>query len=797
MISFVLALLHAVAPIATAGAAQSQEPNACRTAAMHAGIAGSTAVRAPRVDTTLTIDGALDEGVWRCAAVLTGFSQYSPADGRAAEDSTHVLVWYSGTAIHFGVRAFAPAGTVRATLADRDRISNDDNVQILLDTFDDRRRAFMFAVNPLGVQTDGIRAELAGFFGGGPGGGGFNRATLGSADLSQDYIWQSKGRLTDWGYEVELRVPFKSLRFQGSDVQAWGIQVVRQTQRNNFQDTWTPALRGAASFLAQSGKLTGLTELHRGLVLDVTPVVTSLTTGRPTPEEGWTYGQDWELGGDVRWGVLPNITLNATANPDFSQVEADVGQIPGDVRFSLFFPELRPFFVESSEQFESPNRLVYTRQIVQPQAALKATGKVKGHDLAFLSALDARAASAGGDDTPWFNILRVRRDVAQNSNIGFTYTDRAEGSDWNRVASVDSRLVLKRLYAVELQAAGSMTELDGERRGGPLFTAVYDRTGRSFGFRYDLTGIHPEFETRSGFVNRTDFVRPQINNRYTYFGKRGARLEQVVNFLSLQGLWTWDEFWHGDQVLEARASLNSTFTIRGGWSASINPAVDGTRFDPRRYETYAVEQDLGGGVLDTVAFAVGARQATPGLSMRVSTPQYQKFGGSASVTLGQTAEFFETDEVDRFDVDLRADWRPTTQVRVSALYLHQRFDRARDGTRFSTQNVPRLRVEYQLNRAIFFRFVGQYENRERDALRDPASEGRILTRGADGVYRAAGEQNANTMRVDWLFSYVPVPGRVLYIGYGSSLREDDAFTFSEMQRTSDALFVKFSWLYRF
>jgi hypothetical protein len=797
VIPLLFAFLQAAATAAVPGApAGSASPPACSVSSRHSGLERATEVRPPRLDTTLVVDGALDEAVWQCAVVLTGFSQYSPADGRPAEDSTHVLVWYSGTAIHFGVRAFAPPGTVRATLADRDRISNDDNVQILLDTFDDRRRAFMFAVNPLGVQTDGIRAELAGFFGGGPGGGGFNRATLGSADLSQDYIWQSKGRVTEWGYEVELRVPFKSLRFQASDDQAWGIQVVRQTQRNNFQDTWTPALRGAASFLAQSGKLRGLSELRRGLVLDVTPVVTSLTTGRPDAQDGWTYTQNYELGGDVRWGILPNITLNATVNPDFSQVEADVGQIPGDVRFSLFFPELRPFFVESSEQFDTPNRLVYTRQIVQPQAALKATGKVSGFDLALLSALDAHAASATGEETPWFNILRVRRDVRQNSNIGFTYTDRMEGSDWNRVASLDSRFVLGKLYLLELQAAGSLTDVGSDPTGGPLFTAVFDRTGRSFGFRYDLTGVHPDFQTRAGFVNRTDFVRPQINNRYTWFGRRGARLEQVMSFLSLQGLWSWDEFWSGDTPLETRASLNSSFTIRGGWSASLTPAIDGTRFDPRRYTTYAVEETVGG-VLDTVAFTVGPKQATPSLSMRVSTPQYRRFGGSASVTMGQTPEFFETDEVDRLDLDVRADWRPTSQVRVSALYLHQRFDRARDGTRFSTQNIPRLRVEYQLNRAIFFRFVGQYENRERDALRDPASEGRILTLGADGVYRAADAQNTNTMRVDWLFSYVPVPGRVVYLGYGSSLAEDDAFTFSDARRTSDALFVKFSWLYRF
>jgi hypothetical protein len=777
-----------------AQAAQAQRAGSC-TPRSYSGLRSELDVSAPRIDTTVVIDGSLDESVWQCAALLHGFSQYGPADGRPAEDSTRVLVWYSGDAIHFGVRAFAPPGTVRSSLADRDRIANDDNVQILLDTFDDRRSALMFAVNPLGVQTDGIRAEFAGFSGGGPGGGGFGRATLGSADLSQDYLWQSRGRLLDDGFEVEIRIPFKSLRYQGTQPQSWGIQVVRHTQRNDFQDTWTPALRGAASFLAQSGRLTGLTEMHRGLVLEATPVVTSLTRGAPGADGSWHRNSTQEIGGDVRWGILPNLTINATANPDFSQVESDVGQIPGDVRFSLFFPELRPFFVDGSEQFETPNRLVHTRQIVQPVGALKLTGRLAGNNVALLSALDERSASGNGEDRPWFNILRVRRPFAGSSALGLTLTDREEGSAYNRVASIDSRLVLKRLYLVELQAAGSMTGGDGlDRRGGPLFTAVYDRTGRSFGFRYELTGVHPDFETRAGFVNRNDYVQPQANNRYTWFGRRGARIEQIQNFLQLEGLWTWDDFWKGTSPLETRASLNSSVTIRGGWSASLRPSIETFDFDPREYTDLGVIQGVDAPI---EPFVVGDRQTVPSLELSVNTPQFRRFGASASVTVGRQVEFFETDKVDRLDLDLSADWRPTSQVRVSAIYLHQRFDRVRDGTRFSTQDIPRLRVEYQLNRAIFFRFVSQYESLTRAALRDPRTGGPIFRRADDGSWTPVPSQESHTLRADWLFSYVPVPGRVIYVGYGSNLAGDEAFHLRDMHRTTDALFVKLSWLYRF
>jgi len=172
---------------------------------------GQTAVQPPRIEASITVDGALDEPAWRSAAVMTGFSQFSPQDGVAAVDSTEVLVWYSPTAIHFGIRAFEPHGAVRATLAERDKIQNDDYVQLLLGTFNDGRQATVFMLNPLGVQADGVLNET-----GQSGGAGFMAAMQSreSADLSPDFVFQSKGRVTPWGYEVEVRIPFKSLKYQ-------------------------------------------------------------------------------------------------------------------------------------------------------------------------------------------------------------------------------------------------------------------------------------------------------------------------------------------------------------------------------------------------------------------------------------------------------------------------------------------------------------------------------------------------------------------------------------------------------
>lgn len=767
---------------------------------VYSGKGGQLDVRAPKLEGTIAVDGLLDEAQWSQASILTGFSQFNPVDGRAAEDSTEVRIWYGADGMYFGIRAFAPAGTVRGTLADRDRIANDDHVMVILDTFNDRRRAFVFAVNPLGVQSDGIRSE-SGFsgFGGGRGGGAFtggsfSRAGLTNADLNQDMLWQSKGRITAEGYEVEVRIPFKSLRYQATSVQSWGINVVRQTQRNNYQETWTPAKRGSASFLSQSGQLSGLRGMDRGLVLDVTPVATSFTRG--SDEDGkWRYRTRQEAGGDVRWGVTPNMTLNATVNPDFSQVEADAGQIPGDVRFALAFAELRPFFVDGGEQFDAPGQLVYTRRIVQPVFATKLTGKLPNMDIGIMTALDGQEYSANGKDTPLFNIVRVRRDLGAQSNLGLVITDREEGKAFNRVVAFDGRIVHNREYTLAFQAGGSATGDGTDTRSAPLWEVSYDRTGRTQGFNYSLLGVHPDFQTTSGFVPRTDFVRPSVNQRLTRFGTRGAWLEQLQFFLSASALWPYKSFFRADPALEARLSLSNSLTIRGGWSVSVTPALETYAFDPRRYVSYRMER-VSSGVVDTVPFVVGSRVSVARAQARISTPQFRHFGASLTTTFGGDANFLETSKARRLDVNAALDWRPTPRARVSGLFLHQEIRRAEDNSLLLATNIPRVRTEYQLSRAIFLRFVGQYENRERAALRDARSGRPLLQANSDGVFAPVAATASNTLRVDWLFSFLPSPGTVVYVGYGSSLSEDDAFSFQDVRRTSDGLFLKFSRLWR-
>ncbi len=782
MLFALFSLLQLAGPVQpTPAAAQGAGPDA---PLVFSGRARALNVQAVKVDTTIAVDGVLDEAVWTRAAVLTQFSSYNPVDGRPAQDSIEVRLWYAADAIHVGVRAWAPPGTVRATLAERDKIANDDWVAISFDTFNDRRRAFTFAVNPLGVQADGIRSEQGGM-------PGISRAGLQRVDLTQDFVWQSKGRVLDDGFVVEIRVPFKSMRFQLGDTQDWGLQIVRQTQRSGFQDTWAPTSRANQAFQAQSGYLRGMSGMKRGLVLDVTPNAITRVNGTPRAN-GWGYTSSAEASTDVRWGVTNNFTMNGTINPDFSQVETDVGQIPGDVRFALFFPELRPFFVEGSEQFDAPNQLVNTRQIVQPLTAIKLTGKVPRTDVGLLSAVDAAAPSGDGIN-PVFNIVRLRRDIGDQSNAGVLYTNRTEGSRFNRVGGTDARFQFRRVYSVELRLFGSATRDGAGRRDGALWEVNSGRTGRSYGYRYGIAAISPGFETRSGFVNRSDFVRTSVNQRWTRFGKRGGWWDQQQQFFTGSTLWTYDDFQGRARPLEIRGSVDNSFVLRGGWRVNIIPELQSTGFDPRRYASVGTIAPVTG---DTVAFVTSERQQLFSTSISASTPQWRRMGATVTTTVGRETEFFETAAVSRRDVEGSLDLRPTPKVRIGVLLRYQQFDRVRDGTPFSTQFVPRLRVEYQFSRALFLRAIGQGELRRRDALRDPGTEQPLFLRQSNGTWTRRTAVRSLIGRADLLLSYLPSPGTVMYFGYGSAADASVTQRPYDAQRTSDGLFVKVSYLFR-
>ena len=753
-----------------------QQPQAA--AAGEAGVPGTGAPRVviPRLEgaaaESLAVDGNLDEPAWGTAARLTGFHQYRPSDGRPAEERTEVLVWYSPRAIHVGILAHdSDPGAIRATVADRDNLGNDDRVTLFLDTFNDRRRAYFFTVNPLGAQADGVRSE---------GTGSAGNLFGASDDFNPDYSWESKGRRTPEGYVVELRIPFSSLRFPGSGEQVWGFNVSRITQRTGYEDTWTDVRRANASFLTQSGSLAGLRDLDRGLVVEAQPFLTTSWRGARDASGAFRREDpDPNVGVNLKLGFT-KLAFDATVNPDFSTVESDVGLVTVNERFALFIPEKRPFFLEGIELFSTPNQLVYTRRIVEPDVGAKLTGKFGRLGLAYLAAVDGKA-----EGNALFNILRLRGDVGSNSLVGLTLTDRSEGSRYNRVASTDARLVFGRLYFFEAQAAGSWTGEAGGTRTGPLWKLEFDRTGRAWGFNYQVNGISPEFATAAGFVNRTNVVTARAFNRFSWYGAPGAALENFTTFFGLNRLWDYSGFDAGD-AREGEDEVNFNTTWRGGWQLNGSVGREFFDFDPAFYAGYQV--DAPGGPLP-FAPAGGVDGLLRG-SIEARTPTFRHWEADVGVEAGAVPLFDEAAEGRGFELEGELEVRPVPSLRASASAVFARLERL-DGSEFARAVIPRIGIQYQPTRALFFRVITEYRTERRAALRDPATGDPLLVDG-----EVADREEDNGLRTDWLIAYEPVPGTAAFVGYGATMGGGDPFDFGGLQRREDGFFLKLSYLLR-
>jgi hypothetical protein len=788
LLALITALSHSMPP------APSRSPRPVPALA-YVGRENQLRIRIPRIEgaaAAAAIDGKLDEAVWAQAAMLTGFSQFAPLDNIPAADSTEVLMWYSPTALYVGIRAFEPHGAVHATLADRDKISADDNVQLLLGTFHDHRQAYVFAVNPLGVQMDGTIVEsgqVAGF--------SWTPTLSGRAapDLSQDFVYASKGRLTEYGYEVEMRIPFKSLKYQSADDQVWDVNVVRQVQHSGFEDSWAPAKRANASFLGQSGTLEGLAGIDRGLVLDLNPVVTRKASGAPGPN-GWAYGHPTpQFGGNVRYGITNNLTMNGTVHPDFAEVESDAGQFVIDPRQSLFFPEKRPFFLDGLENFTVPRNLIYTRRIAKPEGALKLTGKVSGMSIGFLSANDDPSLSFNGHYSTVYNILRAQRDIGGQSRIGVAYTDRTVGGDYNRVADIDGRIVFAKLYTGSFQYARSFDKTRNLMRNAPLWEGILSRNGKRYSARYTVNGIDENFRTLSGFVSRPGIAHANIDQRVSWFNQPGKLLETLTGDISFDDAWQYSHLVRRGDAQDKKLHLSTSAGLHGGWTVGTGIYWESFGYDTQLFSNYRIERTVGARV-DTVPFVGVGRIPNRDYIFTLATPQWARFNGNVVYIGGQDENFFEWAQANIHYLSASANVRPTDQLRVGTTLSYQDYYRRTDGSLVGRNMIPRVKLEYQFTRSVFLRMVGEYDLAEHDDLRD---ETRTFFPLIIGGRQALATRSAQ-LHGDWLFSYQPNPGTVLFLGYGSQANAVpnalERFNYQPLIRANDYFFVKFSYLFR-
>ncbi|MBT6201208.1 MAG: carbohydrate binding family 9 domain-containing protein [Bacteroidetes Order II. Incertae sedis bacterium] len=737
----------------------------------------------PKLEPTLlSIDGFLNENMWNQAALTSDFTEYIPTDGRPAEDQTRVLVWYGSEALYIGIEADEVHGEVRSTLADRDKLDNDDRLVIVLDTYDDQRSAFAFIVNPIGQQADGMLRDVSSA-------SSFGVSLPFSIDENPDFVFTSQGRLTEKGFVVEIEIPFKSLRFGNAKSQNWGFNVLRKVQHSDYWSSWSGARLGGASFLAQNGSLTGLSELTRGRVLDINPEIRGAMQRGPDPA---SFERDITdpLGLNARYGLSSNMVINATLNPDFSQIEADVAQINYDPRRSVSFPEKRPFFLDGIEMFSTPTRLIYTRSIANPLAAVKLAGKTGSTTIAALSAIDNSGPSIAEVDASYINAIRLKRDLGGQNSLGVVYTDRMHG-DWaNRVFALDGNLIANDTYSIRAQTGfSSTTDIDGI---APMWNASANVSTRKWSGGVNTSGYHADFDPAVGFLSRGNQVTIGASAVRTFYGKEGAFLERSSFSVRLTGAWEYQGFFDGDDPEDIRFYPTFNFQMRGGWNLNIFTWIETFGYPGNFFTHYYLKTDTGFEPYKGVPnlFNIG-----PMISL--STPQFNKFSGSVRYGFGRDPNYDEWADANIRNIEFNGRYTPTDQLRFEFRYDHQQHFRASDKSLVSLSRVPRLKIEYQITPTLFVRFVGQYRASYKDALRDDSrTDLPVYFQTSDGSFVKADSRRSNNMQADFLMSYRPTPGTVVFIGYGTAMSEMDTYRFRDITRRADGFFMKLSYLFR-
>jgi hypothetical protein len=406
--------------------------------------------------------------------------------------------------------------------------------------------------------------------------------------------------------------------------------------------------------------------------------------------------------------------------------------------------------------------------------------------------------SASGVDHPTFNILRLQRGLGPASRIGMTYTDKVDGPNSNRVADVDSRLVFANVWSLQTQAAVSHTHTAAtdQTLDGPLWNATLRRTGRSYSARYAFSGISDRFVTQSGFISRGAVADAAIEQQFTWYGKPHAVVESFTFDQTDDLTWQYRRLFQRGDAIEKKWHFSTGAALRGGWQVGASVYWETFGFDPGLYANYYYLQTVNGQP-QYVKFTGVPRIANRDYVLNFSTPTWNTFSASFLAIFGQDENFFEWAQANILYESWTIAWRPTRKVRVDGTYQLQGFVRRTDGSTVQVGRIPRLKIEYQLSRAIFVRAVGEYDALKQAALRDETRTfAPIYYRQSDGTFKPATAFATNSFRADWLFSYQPNPGTVIFAGYGSTLTEPEALRFNALERQDDSFFVKFTYLFR-
>lgn len=696
--------------------------------------------RIERATSPIEVDAVLDEGAWSDALRMSIDYEWFPGDNVEPPVATDVFLTYDDETFYVAFVAHDPdPSAIRAHLMDRDTINTfvqDDHVSFMIDTFDDERRAFQFRINPLGVQADALFSQVE-FI----------------EDFSWDVIWDSAGRITDEGYVVEVALPLDQIRFPETDgPQTWGVELSRSYPRDRrHRLSANPRDRDRTCLLCQIDKVEGFEGLEPGQNLQVTPTVTGLVSEQRSgfPDGDFeTAAEDGEVGVSLRWGITPALTINATYNPDFSQVEADAAQLNVNERFALFFEEKRPFFLEGVDFFATPINAVFTRTVVDPEFGLKVTGKQGVHagggfvtrdvvnSLVFPGNQGSRQTLIEEDVDG--AVARYRRDVGQGGAVGALLTSRSAGDYQNQVAGIDGFVRLTQVDEVRFQYLTSNTRYaddvavafdqpDGEF-DGDAFEINYSHSARHWNWTLRYRDREPTFRADFGFVPRVD-------------------LKEAFVFLN-RVVWGQDD--------DAYDQLSF------GGTAVRAEDHDGNLSD-RSVDVFANVQ---GPLQSFVEVATSERTVVVRGVEHSDLQIYEAFGQFQPGAVGKASLYVREGETVDFTNNRPADttvWNPKVEIKIGRHFngqmshVQQRL-RVPEGEILDV-GLSELKVVWNFNLRSFLRVIFQYQDLERNP----------------DLFLVPVEESVETLFSQVLFSYKLNPQTVLFLGYSdNSLGVDDS-----------------------
>ncbi len=669
----------------------------------------------PKIALGITIDGRADEESWNQAVLFKDFVQTFPGDNTEPSKPTEVRLMYDEKHLYLSFKCWDEKDKIRATVAKRDEVFGEDNVRVWLDTYNDQRRAYVLGFNPLGIQQDGIYTEGQG------------------SDFSVDIVMESKGVIEDWGWSVEVKIPFKSLRYSAGKGKMWGFNAARNIDRLNDEfDQWLPDDRNVSGFLIKHGKITGLDEIKYERTLEIVPSVTISQTGRrkrTIPNSGFAAlgGYDPifnpigvrdpgrfvndpvepELSLNLKYTLSPNITLDAAINPDFAEIEADAPVVSANQRFPIFFQEKRPFFLEGKDIFDSPLQPFYSRTIVDPDVAAKLTGKIGRNTFGFLLASDNAPGNYSEDergelincqrarefDPPnqqrrcgiedfvgknaLFSVLRLKRDFGKENNVGFFATARIFPRNRNFTGGFDGTFKLNPKTILSFQVLGTHSR---KNFYDPNRDRVDYRTGNGLGYYFNLdytTDLHGWTFEANGRTSdyRTDagFTRRTDANTFFFANRFSTKSKPKATIIRAN----WNQFgrfgmdWKG-RTQQGLIGNNLNLTLQGNLFIYTEVGV--------QYEK--IYESEFGAVRDP---AIGRPGAFVGGPTRKSTQPYFSINVNKSLGKKLSVYGFVGSIINSFDYDFGAGPRfpraspafvtylnsPAYNNYIRDLYLHQ------------------------------------------------------------------------------------------------------------------------------